>query len=264
MKFFLRLLIIFSFILNLPMSGLWSEEISFDHDYPAIEQLLKVHVTNGKVNYSALKKFPEPLDKIVQALEAVTPKEYNVWPYAQRKAFWINSYNIGAIKLIVDHYPLAKSFGFKALVFPSNSIQQIPNVWDKKILTLLNNKVSLNHIEHKVLRKEFQDPRIHFSIVCASIGCPVLRNEPYVYHRLDDQLDDQVWEFLRDESKFQNKKDQKKIGLSPILKWFKADFKEAGGVIAFIRSYLPDENKDSIPDNMAIRWLKYDWSLNEY
>ena len=264
MKFFFQLFVIFSFILNLHISGLWSEEISFDHDYRPMEHLFEVHVKDGKVNYSELKLSPESLDEIIRTLEAVTPKEYNVWSNTQKMAFWINSYNIGAIKLIVDHYPIEKSFSIKALVFPVNSIQRIPNAWNKKILTLLNKKISLNHIEHKVLRKEFQDPRIHFSIVCASIGCPVLRGEPYVYHHLDDQMDDQVRVFLADPSKYQGKKDQKKIGLSPILKWFKADFKEAGGVIAFIRSYLPDENKDSMPDSVRIRWLKYDWSLNEY
>jgi len=187
MKRLMCLIAIFVLILIFTISGLWSEEIGFDHDYPVIEQLLKAHVTNGKVNYSALKNFPEPLDKIVQALEAVTPKEYKAWTCPQKKAFWINAYNMGAIKLVVDHYPLSKSFSFKSLVFPANSIQHIPNVWDKKFLTILNAQVSLNHIEHEILRKEFQDPRVHFSIVCASIGCPVLRQEPYVYHRLDEE-----------------------------------------------------------------------------
>ena len=116
--------------------------------------------------------------------------------------------------------------------------------------------MSLNQIENEILRKEFQDPLIHFAIVCASLGCPVLRREPYTADQLDRQLDDQVLQFLQDPKKFRYDSAKIELYLSPIFKWFKEDF--TAGPTAFIKKYWP-----GISENAKIRWLQYDWTLNE-
>ena len=234
---------------------------ALDHSYGNWDQFLNRHVKDGLVNYSVIKKSPAEFGKIVRELEGVTLKEYESWSNPEKMAFWINAYNVGAIKHILDNYPIRKSFGLSALRYPANSIQQIPGVWDNPILNLLGKKVSLNEIENERLRKEFDDPRIHFAIVCASIGCPVLRDEPYISHQLDSQLDDAVVEFLQDTKKFKYDGRSNTYYLSPIFKWFKDDFEKTGGSTVFIEKYIP-QNKN-LPDNGQIQWQDYDWSLNE-
>ena len=246
---------------------------AFASDYSAWQKFLGLYLKNGLVNYSAVQTDPALFNTIVFQLENVKEEEYARWSQDEKKAFWINAYNIEAVKLVVDHYPLKRSLGLQAFRYPANSIQQIPDVWNQEALTIFppkadqpqaeGKKVSLNYIENEILRKEFQDPRIHFAIVCASLGCPVLRSEPYVFDRLDSQLNDAVAKFMQDPKKFNYGAYNNTFYfyLSPIFKWFKEDFEKAGGSIAFIKKYIP-QNK-SLPDSGKIQWLEYDWSLNE-
>ncbi|MBI5149909.1 MAG: DUF547 domain-containing protein, partial [Candidatus Omnitrophica bacterium] len=198
---------------------------------------------------------------IVTDFKKVSKNEYLTWNNEQKMSFWINAYNIEAMKLVLDHYPLKRSLGLQALRYPANSIQQIPNVWNQEVPTVLGKKVSLNYIENEILRKEFPDPRIHFSIVCASLGCPVLLDEPYVHDRLDSQLSDRVRKFVQDSKKVRYDSRNNTLYLSPIFKWFKEDFEKVGGIVAFVKKYMPSEIK--LSDDAKIQWLDYDWSLNE-
>ncbi len=236
---------------------------NFDHDYGAWGRTLKDDTKNGLVDYVALGKSPDMLRAHFQAIRDVSRDAYETWSREQKIAFWINTYNAAAIQTVLNHYPLKKGLSWKALAFPANSIQQIPNVWDRKFIEVFGKKISLNHIEHEILRKEFQEPRIHFALVCASLGCPVLRDEPYVAQKLDAQLDDQVARFLADTGKFRYDVNNRTLHLSPIFKWFTEDFKKAGGITAFLKAHLPQELGQKLADNTDIRWLKYDWSLNE-
>jgi len=234
---------------------------AFASDYSSWQKFLDLYLKEGLVNYFAVQTTPTLFNIIVSQLENVKKEEYARWSEDEKKAFWINAYNIEAMKLVLDHYPLKRSLGLQALRYPANSIQQIPDVWNQEALTILGKKVSLNYIENEILRKEFQDPRIHFAIVCASLGCPVLRDEPYVFDRLDSQLNDAVMKFMQDRKKFNYDAHSNIFYISPIFKWFKEDFEKAGGSIAFIKKYIP-QNKN-LPDNGKIQWLDYDWSLNE-
>ncbi|MCR4337691.1 MAG: DUF547 domain-containing protein [Candidatus Omnitrophica bacterium] len=235
---------------------------SFDHHYMKWGDLLKRYVKERKVDYRGIIKRDLPLfDSIVADLEKVSESEYLTWNKEKKMSFWINVYNIEAMKLVLDHYPLKRSLGLQALRYPANSIQQIPDVWNQEALAILGKKVSLNYIENEILRREFSDPRIHFAIVCASLGCPVLRDEPYVSDRLDSQLNDAVTKFLQDHRKFNYDARKNTFHLSPIFKWFKEDFEKAGGSIAFIKKYIPQDK--NLPDSAPIQWLDYDWSLNE-
>jgi hypothetical protein len=234
---------------------------AFASDYSLWQNFLNLYLKDGLVNYSAVQSNPVLFQTVVSHLENLKKDAYDRWSPDAKKAFWINAYNIEAIKLVLDHYPLKRSLGLQAIRYPSSSIQQIPDVWNQEALTILEKKVSLNYIENEILRKEFQDPRIHFAIVCASLGCPVLRDEPYVSDRLDSQLDDAVAKFLQDRKKFNYDAHNNTFSLSPIFKWFKEDFEKVGGSIAFIKKHIPQNR--NLPDSGKIQWLDYDWSLNE-
>jgi hypothetical protein len=235
---------------------------SMDHRYSNLQQFLNQYLTDGLVSYQAIQKSPELLSGIIDELQNVRESDYENWSSDQQKAFWINAYNMAVIKAIVDHYPLKKGLSWKALAYPSNSIQQIPDVWDRKVIRVLKKDRSLNEIEHEILRKKFKDPRIHFALVCASIGCPVLRSEPYLEEKLDSQLEDQIRTFLSERRKayYDGKTDS--LYLSPIFKWFGKDFEPSGGVTAFVEKYWP-EPETKITGKTEIKWFDYDWSLNE-
>ncbi len=244
---------------------------AYAYDYSSWQKFLDAHLKDGLVNYSAVKDDPGLFEEVVSQLEKITYEEYGRWSQDEKMAFWINAYNIEAVKLVIDNYPLKRSLGIQALRYPGNSIQQIPDVWNQEALTIFppkadqpqaeGKKVSLNYIENEILRKEFQDPRIHFAIVCASVGCPVLRDEPYVSDRLDSQLNESVTKFMQDRRKFSYDALNNTFYFSPIFKWFKEDFEKAGGSITFIKKYIPQDK--NWPDTGKIQWLDYDWSLNE-
>ncbi|MBI2166943.1 MAG: DUF547 domain-containing protein [Candidatus Omnitrophica bacterium] len=234
-----------------------------DFTFDAWRQVLEQHVTDGKVDYAAIKKSPAGLDQFVDKVQAVSARDYEAWDRDQKMAFWINAYNASAVKLVVDHYPLKRRIGLKALAFPSESIQQIPHVWSRKVIEAAGRRLSLDDIENKILRRDFGDPRIHFALVCASLGCPVLRSEAYEAGRLGSQLEDQAEKFLSDPNKFRYEKKSDKIHLSPIFKWFKEDFKQRGGVTAFIKNYLPKEIAGALSFRTTVEWLDYDWRLNQ-
>jgi len=242
-------------------SAFASGEFAFDHSAHA--QVLQGYVVNGRVEYSKLKQERQDLDEYVKSLESLSRENYKEMSRDEKIAFWINAYNAAAIKLVVDHYPLQKRFGWKALAYPENSIQQIPNVWDRKVLKALGGKLSLNQIEHQILRKEFREPRIHFALVCASLGCPVIRSEPYQGSKLDAQLNEQIRGFLADSRKARYDEAIDTLYLSPIFKWFRKDFEKVGGIIGFIKNYLPQNIANHLSERTKIKWLDYDWSLND-
>ncbi len=143
----------------------------------------------------------------------------------------------------------------------------------------MHKKTTLNGIEHSVLRAEFNEPRIHVALVCAAMGCPPLRNEPYLPDKLNDQLDNQAKKFLSSPAKFRIDRSAGKVYLSSIFKWFGADFVKTYGtdegfaghgqseraVLNFISQYLQQEDAPEYlrSGNYRIDYLEYDWSLNE-
>ena len=156
----------------------------------------------------------------------IDPDEFNDWTEKQKLAFWINAYNAFTIKAIIDHYPIERSFTLIGIFYaPKNSILQIPGVWKKLKFNALGQEVTLDHIEHGILRKEFNEPRIHAAINCASISCPDLRSEAYVADRLEGQLSDASGLFVNNKFKgvYVDKK-KNKVKVSKIFKWFGEDF----------------------------------------
>lgn len=245
------------------LSGIVRASSAFDHTYSEWGHLPGKYVQNGLVDYEGLQKAPGDLAAVLKSFQTATQGEYEKWTRNQKIAFWLNIYNYSAVKLVVEHYPMKKRLGWKALAYPDNSIQQIPGVWKRKAIEVLARELSLHEIEHGILRKEFREPRIHFALVCASLGCPVLRKEPYQGEKLDAQLDDQVRNFLLDSRKARFEDATDTLYLSPIFKWFRRDFEKAGGIASFVKNYWPEEVANKISSETQIEWLDYDWHLNE-
>jgi len=249
---------------------------SFSYDDYA--DALKTYVTdNGMVNYAQLKAHSEKLDSFLDSLAGLNRETYDGWKEPARIAFWLNAYNACTLKAIIDHYPIQSSF-FASLHYPKNSIRQISGVWDKLEFSIMGQPMMLDGIEHGTLRKEFHEPRIHMALVCAAMGCPPLRNEPYAGDRLGEQLDDQARRFLSNPAKFRIDAQGGTVYLSSIFKWFGEDFTAKFGVeqgygdhsaaqravLHFISGYVSKEDADRLSSgDYSISCLDYDWSLNE-
>ncbi len=240
--------------------------------------MLRDYVSDqGLVNYRELAKNRAPLDAYVKSLGQVSERTFASWSRGAQIAFLINAYNAFTLRVIIDHYPI-QAGGFSALVYPKNSIRQIPGAWTGIEFELFGKKTTLDAIEHKMLRQGYHEPRVHMALVCAAMGCPKLRNVPYAGDRLDAQLDDQAKTFLANPKKFRIDYKQHEVFLSPIFKWFGKDFvrsyknerpraglsEEENSVLHFIEGYITEKEARALAsEKLSIRYLDYDWSLNE-
>lgn len=239
----MRIMLIFLFIIGLtPLLTFGNPPPNFV-DNNTWDDLLKTYVSiDGKVNYSGFKKDKSQLEAYLQYLNEHTPD--NSWTENKKLAFWINVYNAFTISLIVEHYPV-------------KSIMDIKNAWDIKFIQLGNISYSLNEIEHEIIRKEFNEPRIHFALVCAAVSCPVLLNESYSADKLDQQLLQQAQRFINDPSR--NLIKNKKAKVSPIFDWFGEDFTKRGS----LTDYLNKFSEVKLDPNAKIEFMEYNWNLNE-
>jgi hypothetical protein len=234
----------------------------FDHQFSTWTAFLKKNVTikgaASTVNYKIIKSDSKDLTSILASFEGVSKPEFDQFSADQKLAFLINSYNAFTVKLIVDNYPI-KSIKDAGSVFT--------NPWKKKFFHLFGEEQNLDGIEHEMIRKWFNEPRIHFAVVCASIGCPALKNEAYVATKLNQQFEDSANLFLSDQSKNHLNIKVQKLELSSIFKWYGGDFeKKFGSVEEFVAAKLTADK--SLQDQIRgkkfpITFLDYDWSLNE-
>jgi len=228
----------------------------------AYARLLKAHVRPGTVSgikvalvdYRAFKADPA----YAQALNALAESRPDALASdAERIAFWVNAYNLAAIKAVLDQHPTTSIKDGGSLLSP---------IWKKKVATVGGVPYALDDIEHGILRRAFREPRVHFAIVCASLSCPDLPAEPFDAARLDAQLDQQAAAFLSNATKgFQPGTDGKTARVSSIFKWFAGDFAASGGVAAFIRAKSSpgsDARLGALTD-AGLSYLDYDWSLND-
>ena len=204
-------------------------------------QLQKFVSTDGKVDYVAWGKERDLLDNYILSLSETPPKP--LWHKNDLLAYWINAYNALTVQLILDHYPV-------------KSIKDIPKRWSIPVFTTGEESYSLGDIEHKILRK-LDEKRIHFAINCASASCPNLYRSAFRGAKLEYQLETVTRQFFQDRTKNQFESDR--IRLSKILLWFIMDFGFKKEKLAFISKYSPIP----IDSDISIRYLPYDWSLNE-
>ena len=253
---------------------------SFDHDHKAWAVLLKKYVVlidSGKasqVRYAGFLQDRAELKSYLASLSKVSQTEFNAWNKPQQMAFLINAYNAYTIEKILSRYPNIKSIWDFGKVFG--------NPFKDKFFVLLGREFSLDMIEHETLRKagSYDEPRVHFAVNCASTGCPMLREEPYVAARLDAQLEEQTRRFLSDRSRNRYNAQDNALEVSEIFKWFSSDW--SSGYRGFDGKSPPMQSReqffakyaallaDTPPQQLAIadrkaaiKHLDYDWTLND-
>ena len=210
-------------------------------DHSSFGTLLKEHVNSrGDVNYQAFKKDQAKLESYIESLSKNTIQKS--WTNNENLAYYINVYNAYTIKLILDNYPL-------------KSILDINygKPWDLKFIKLGTTIYTLNNIENDIIRKEFDEPRIHFAVNCAASSCPPLLNDAYYAESLEEQLEGQTVSFINNAT--YNKISKSELRLSKIFDWYGNDFK---GVKDFVVRY-----SDVNIQNAKITFKEYDWSLNK-
>ena len=238
-----------------------NRQISMDRiDHGTWDALLQRYVDNrGMVDYTAWNANAsdvELLDNYLATLSEASLSE----PTSRngQLAYWINAYNAVTIKGILREYPTSSIRNHTAKVFGYN-------IWDDLLLHVGDRRFSLNQIEHDLLRK-MREPRIHFAIVCASIGCPKLMNRAYTGAELDAQLAQNTRDFFADPGKFRYDVGTNRIQISPILQWFGEDFgPDMRARLATIAPYLPDDASRRLARSgrATVSYLEYDWNLND-
>jgi len=248
-----------------------AQTAAFDHSHAAWTALLKKHVVlldGGKasqVRYAGMAADRAPLKAYLAQLSAVTPAAVDAFSKPQQMAFLINAYNAFTVELILTRYPKLDS------IRDLGSLLTKP--WSIKNVPLLGSTLTLDNIEHDNLRTKgrFDDPRIHFAVNCASIGCPMLRKEAFVAERLEMQLDEQTQRFLSDRSR--NRYADGKLEVSKIFDWYGGDFKLGHKGITSLPAFFarhaalladaPADRERIKAQGLAISFLDYDWKLND-
>ncbi len=245
----------------------------FDHSHKTWDDLLKKHVTyvsNGNASQVSYKGFATDraqLKTYLDSISAVPEATYKSWNKSQQLAFLMNAYNAYTVELILTKYPNLKSIRDLGSTFSKP--------WSIKFIKLFGKDVTLDNIEHDMIRADgvFNDPRIHVGVVCASIGCPMLRNEAFIAEKVDAQLDDGMKRFLSDKSRNRYSADAKKLEVSKIFDWYKKDFLKGHKGFASLEATL-GKYADQLTDDVAARaeikagkvaitYLDYDWNLND-
>ena len=251
-----RLLIRWQCILMLGSVSIASQATTaeFGQTHALFTSVLTNYVKDARVDYAALKAQPQDLTRYLDQVAAVSKAEFKKWSEPEQIAFLANAYNAYTLRLIIDHYPLKS-------IKDIGSFFQGP--WDQPVVRLFGETITLNTLEHKILRVDYAEPRLHFALVCAAKGCPPLRNEAYVGVRLNEQLNDQGKQFLAEAAKNRVEAAEHTVYLSPIFKCYAGDFeKKSGSVLAALKPYWPAKPVAGY-EEFEIRYTGYDWSLNE-
>jgi hypothetical protein len=262
----LTAMLLFIALLNWAGVGAAAE---FDQTYAGYDAVLKRFVADGRVDYKGLKSDSDALVHYLDSTAGVPEAEFKAWAQPERLAFLINLYNAATLKLIIDHYPV-------------QSIKDIGGIfkgpWSQSIVRLLGKTITLDNLEHDIVRKQYNEPRIHMALVCAAKGCPLLRNEAYTAQRLNEQLDEASRHYLLSSKGLRIDPSNRVVYFSSIFKWYGEDFvtgflppsgfsglaKTERAVANFCSGYLPATDSDYLKaGGYSVKYLDYDWSLNE-
>jgi hypothetical protein len=233
-----------------------------DHAHEAWNALLKTHVvlrdggSASQLRYAGMALERAALEGYLDSLSRIAAGEFEAWPRPAQMAFLINAYNAFTVEKILTRYPDIRSIWDFGKLFG--------NPFKDEFFVLLGGRRSLDWIEHETLRKRYRDPRIHYAVNCASVGCPMLREEAYAAARLEAQLDEQARRFLSDRSR--NRLSDGRLEVSRIFDWFKQDFAPREAYFAGYAELLADDatGRELIRKKAAaLRFLDYDWSLND-
>lgn len=269
MKIFRLLFLLFLLpapLLAAPQADLWERWIPEPQagaspvDHSALDSLLKRFVSAApdgvnRVDYGALAtQGRRDLQDYIAGLEALRPTEMTE---PEAMAFWINLYNAVTLKVVIDHYPVDSIL----------DIDISPGLfsfgpWDAETVAVDGVDLTLNDIEHRILRPIFRDPRIHYAVNCASIGCPNLSRDAYSAVDLDTQLDRAARNFIDHDRALRFGEDG--LTVSSIYDWFADDFGGAdAAIIAHLAAHAGPERRARLRFYTEIRGDDYDWRLND-
>jgi hypothetical protein len=226
--------------------------------------LARVVDGRGMVDYAALQRQPAQLDRYLQALAELPPARFTSWSEAEQIALLINAYNALTLRSIIDHDPIRPS------------IKAIPGVWKLRRHRVIGQRFTLDEIEHRILRREYNEPRIHAALVCAAISCPPLRREAYTGPELDRQLEDQTNRWLASREGLRIDREARTVAISSIFQWFAEDWpradpsaapvpghKKESAVLHFIARHRPIEERQLLlGGDYRLQFLPYNWDLN--
>jgi hypothetical protein len=246
---------------------------AFDHSHAAWTALLNRHVVvlrggqASRVRYAGFAADRAALQAYLAALAAPGETAFEAFDAAQQMAFLINAYNAATVELILTKYPDLKSIKDLGTFFESP--------WKSRRVSLFGARHSLDDIEHGMLRRKgrYDDPRVHFAVNCASIGCPALREEAFTAEQLDRQLDEQALRFMSDRARNRYSAQRARLEVSKIFDWYGEDFRQGlrgiDSLAAFMARYA-EQLADAPADRAAVRarkaaiaFLDYDWALND-
>jgi hypothetical protein len=253
----------------------------FDHEHAAWTALLKKHVVlvdgekASRVRYAGFQQDRAALRNYLGTLSKVPQQKFDGWNKAQQMAFLINAYNGYTVEKILTRYPDIKSIWDFGRIFG--------NPFKDRFFTLLGRESYLDRIEHEILRKPgaYDEPRVHYAVNCAAIGCPMLREEAYVASRLDAQLEEQARRFLSDRSRNRYRAETGRLEVSKIFDWFKEDWTSGyrgldgktdpvltreqylAGYAALLAADRPEHRKAIEDQKATLHFLDYDWALND-
>lgn len=244
--------------------------------WSALEKALAAAVSeSGRVDYGKLRSAPGDLNAAVAAISGTPKARFEAWPEKERLAFLVNAYNAFTLKLITDRFPIATTDEGK----PKGSILQIPGAWKKITWDLLGKKVTLDQIEHELIRPNHGDPRIHMVLVCAARGCPILLNRPYRVETLEADFKLATKRYLASPAGLQIDRDSGVVRLSRLMDWYGDDWRKAdpegrafvkrhgaktAAVLRFLRPYLSEKTRAWLDaDSFRVDWVEYDWRLND-
>ena len=248
---------------SLAASGEQEPPLGFDHAHATWTKVLADFGRADGFDYRSLKKERKSIDEYLTLLLSVEVEDFETWTREQRYAFWINAYNAYTVRLVVDHYPL-------------KSIRDIGDeelgTWDRRFIPLQHlfpqakgKPLSLNDVEHEILRKQFEDARVHAAVNCASRGCPPLAASAFTPKGLDEQLDGVTRAWLADEERTRFDAEKGVAEVSEILRWFEGDFVRDGKSVAgWLAKFAPEKHSAWLAKGpVTLRYLEYDWALND-
>jgi hypothetical protein len=249
---------------------------AFDQQHEMFTQVLSNVVKlspdkkQTRVDYALLNNQPEQLNQYLEGLSSVKQNEYTLWSGDEQLSFLINAYNGFTLQLINQNYEKFQNGKVKSIK-DLGSFFSSP--WKQSFFTLLDEKHSLDDVEHDMIRVWFERPRIHAALVCAAVSCPPLRNQAFVADKLNQQLDDQMRQFLSDDQRNTINLSDNRVDLSSIFKWYGEDFEKGQQGFTSLKDLIRVYQTDIADDpqqltwlqkqDFSIRYLDYDWRLND-
>lgn len=242
---YLLLLCLLSIVSPAPAQARTSDVVVQQDDfYAAATQLLQKHVHNGQVNYISLREDNAQLQRLVKQIASYDLQDA---PAAERKAFYLNAYNLLVLHQVLAHYPL-------------KSVMDVPGFFDEQQFRVADEQITLNQLEKQKLMAPYQDARVHFALVCAAKACPPLLNAAYTPAEVEEQLETQAKRALQDSDFIKIQPKERKVLVSELFQWYKQDFlRGAPSVAAYINRF----RSNPLPSGYSLGYYPYNWDLND-